>query len=546
MKIWKSESYAKLPALSVRGKQLKRSLRTITLAWMFGIVWLIAISGSHLKVLAEGVGFGDFTFGLLATLPFVATIGQVFAAMIIERTGVLKYQFIHCGTASRLLWLLVAAIPLFMPIPSRAAVILTLVVITASWLLQALAVPAWLTWMGAFVPRRLRGRYFAYRERAAMGVQIAAVLAFGLAMDLVDPASPGGQQMRVWVACGIVGLGAVFGLVDILAFRGVPEVLPPRRATTATGAPDRSAPAGAKPRRLNVPILRFVLGPLADPAFRSYVLYGATMTFSVTVGAWFYWLNALDNLGFSNFGVNVLFLVVAPLAGMWAIGRWGNAIDRWGRRPVLILCTAGAAGAVVFWLALTPDLPTPAFVANGLAWMASGVGGVVGRPDWGQAVAGAPLTGYALAVSACVVGGVSWAGISLAQTGIVLGFADGSGQSRYVAASSVLIGVGGIVGGLVGGTVAEATQSLQDHPIRFGPFVWTNWYLTFAVSLVARLVAIRWLIGMPEPGAARARSLARYMGVNAYNAIASRVFYPLRVFGWQQSVRSAEPPQPHQ
>ena len=546
MKIWKSESYAKLPALSVRGKQLKRSLRTITAAWMFGIVWLIAVSGSHFKVLAEAMGFDDFTFGLLATLPFLATIGQLFAAMIIERTGVLKYQFIHCGTVSRLLWLLVAAIPLVLPIPSHIAVVLTLLAITASWFFQALAVPAWLTWMGVFVPRRIRGRYFASRERAAMGVQIVAVLSFGLAMDLVDPGSPGGEQMRVWIACGIVALGAVCGLIDILAFRRVPEVLPPRQPASETDAPARLGPHGAKARRLNLPILQYLLGPLTDHTFRSYVLFGATLTFSVTVCVWFHWLNALDNLGFSNFGVNALFLVATPLAGMWTIRRWGQAIDRWGRRPVMIICTAGIAVGAAFWLVVSPDLPAPAFVTSGLAWAAEGVGGLVGRPEWGQAVVGAPLTAYALAAVACALGGAAWSGISLAQTGIVLGFADGTGQSRYVAASSVLIGVGGILGGLVGGSVAQATQSLQDHPIRLGPFLWNNWHLTFAISLAARLVAIGWLARMPEPGAVRARSLARYMGANAYNGIVSRLFYPLRVFGWQQPVRPAEPPRPHQ
>ena len=127
----------------------------------------------------------------------------------------------------------------------------------------------------------------------------------------------------------------------------------------------------------------------------------------------------------------------------------------------------------------------------------------------------------------------------------MLGFADGSGQSRYVAASSLLIGVGGILGGLAGGWIAHATDFLQEDPIQLGPFLWNNWHLTFAIALVARIVAIRWLIGMPEPGAIRARSLAKYMSVNAYNGIISRLFYPLRVLGWQQSVRpsgSVKPP----
>ena len=544
MKAWKLESYDHLPALSVHGAQLRSSLRTITVAWMFGIVWLIAISGSHFKVIAERLGFGDFSFGLLATLPYVATIGQVFAAMIIERTGVVKYQFINCGLASRALWLIVAGIPLLLPIPSYVAIALTLLVITTSWFLQALAVPAWLTWMGVLVPRRLRGRYFAHRDRAAMGVQIVVALIFGLAIDWIDPNWPNAEQMQLWIGCGIVAFGALCGIVDVFAFRRIPEVLPQHKPAPTSGDPsdaqDRSAPPlpGSS-------IFEFVLGPLRDRTFRSYVLYSATLTFSMTVGAWFYWLNALDNLGFSNLGVNAMFLAVTPLAGMWAIRQWGKAIDRWGRKPVLILCTIGAAVTVVPWLLLTPGLTTPAFLSNSLVWIASTAGGWVGQPDWGQTVAAAPVMAYVVALAACALGGMVWVGINLAQTGIVLGFADGSGQSRYVAASSLLIGVGGILGGLAGGWIAHATDFLQEDPIQLGPFLWNNWHLTFAIALVARIVAIRWLIGMPEPGAIRARSLAKYMSVNAYNGIISRLFYPLRVLGWQQSVRpsgSTEPP----
>ncbi len=98
---------------------------------------------------------------------------------------------------------------------------------------------------------------------------------------------------------------------------------------------------------------------------------------------------------------------------------------------------------------------------------------------------------------------------------------------------------GGIAGGLVDGSLAEALAGLQDDPIRMGPFLWNNWHATFAVAFVARLLTILWLVRMPDPGAAAARSLARHMGVNVYNGIVTRLFYSLRVFGWQQRMSRA-------
>jgi len=289
-----------------------------------------------------------------------------------------------------------------------------------------------------------------------------------------------------------------------------------------------------------VSLWRFVFEPLKDRIFRHYVLYAATLTFSMTVAGWFFWLNAIDNLGFSNLGTNVLFLIVSPLASVWAVGRWGPAVDRWGRRPVLVVCTAGASLCLVLWLLASRHMAAPAALVAGLDWAGTHAGGLVGHPKWFHVDASTPVMAYLVAGAACVLGGATWAGINLAQTGIVLGFADGSGQARHVAASSVLIGTGGVLGGVVGGTLASACSALQDDPIRLGPFLWNNWHVTFAVAVVARLSTLAWLVHMPDPGAMSARSLVRYMGTNMYNGIVTRLFYSLRVFGWQQPVKPGE------
>ena len=520
------------------GPALRRALRTVTVAWMFGVVWLAAASGGHFRVLARMVGFSNFAFGLLVALPFAATFGQLVSAFVIERTGRLKGQFLYCAAGHRLLWLAAAAVPLVLPIPSTVAVASMLVILVTSWFLQALAVPAWMTWMGALVPRRIRGRYFAARERLAIGVQIVAVVVFGLLMDRAyDPTAEGIQGGAVWVVSAILAVGAVFGTIDILLFGRVPEVVPrPREEGSAAEGEAKAAALRS--------LLRFVFEPLRDRVFRHYVLYAATLTFSMTVGGWFFWLNAVDNLGFSNLTANVLFLAVSPLAGMWSVGYWGRAIDRWGRRPVLIVCTAGASACLVLWLVIAPDTPTPEFVRAAAGWAGSGVGRLLGRPEWGVGASGAPLGVYVLAAAACVLGGATWSGISLAQTGIVLGFADGSGQSRHVAASSLLISTGGVLGGLAGGAIAQTFEWLQAEPWRVGPFLWNNWHMTFAVAFAARALTILWLVHMPDPRAGTVRSLARYMGTNVYNGIVTRLFYSVRVFGWRQPVKRARPTAP--
>jgi MFS family permease len=542
---WKSRSYDAVPALSVRGQALRRALRTVTAAWMLGVVWMACVSGSHVKIFSRMLGFSDLTFGLMGALPFMATFGQVIAAALIDRTGLLKYQFIHCSLIHRLLWLVVAAVGLLLPVPSSWAVAVMLSTLAMSWFMAALSSPAWLTWMGCLIPRRIRGRYFAQRERLALTTLTGAVILLGILMDVVfDPAGPAYQALAMRTICAVFAVGAVFGTLDIVLFYKVPEVLPAPELQqgAALGAAEEKLyaeqppPARGRAKALGpIALLReLLLVPLKDRVFRHYVFYGATMSFSITFAGWFFWLNAMDNLGFSSLAANALFLVIGPVAGILAAKGWGRAVDRWGRRPVLVVATVGTTFSILPWLLITRRTPAPDFAVDAAQWLLAGLGQLIGRADSIRLGPETPVGAYLLAALGCVIGGATWPGINLAQTGIVLGFADGTGSSRYIAASSVLISTGGMLGGLAGGVLTQSLQVLQDSPIRLGPLLWNNWHVAFGVALLARSLAILWLVGMPDPGAASVRSLIRSTGMNVYNNIVTRAFYVLRVFGWRK------------
>jgi MFS family permease len=543
---WKSKSYDELPALSVRGSALRQSLRIVTVAWMYGVVWMSCVSGDQMRALAKMMGFDDFFFGLMAAVPFIATFGQLNAAVVIERTGLRKYQFMDCSIVHRLLWLAVAMTPLLLPIPSGWAVGVMLVILAASSFLAAVATPAWMTWMGDLIPRRIRGRYFARRAQWTTIVQIVTVIAISIVLDLATvpgkPETKEGQPVLLYVICGIFAVGAVFGTIDILLFRRIREVMPSvAQAQPAplveirTPPPDRKTPGSLLRygwRSLASTVYQLLLDPLKDRVFRHYVFYGATITFTMTVAGWFFWRYATEGLGFSKLGTNLLFMVVGPLAGSVTANWWGTLQDRWGRRPVLIIATVGTVVSLAPWFFTTRDTPYPAFLEDAVNWIAAKAGAMLGRGETTWIDRDTPLGAYLLGALGCVIGGASWTGVSLAQNGIVLGFADGQGRSKYVAASSVLISIGGVLGGLVGGTVAQGLHYYQDHPMEVGPFLWNNWHATFALALVVRGLSLFWLVRMPDPGARSVRDLFRYWGENAYNTVTARLFYPLRIFGW--------------
>ena len=558
MMVLRRKSYDELPALSVRRADLRQSLRLVTLAWVFGVLWSTCVTGSRMTNFCKMLGLSEFQFGLLASMPFLATFGQLPASILIERTGLRKYLFIYCVALSRMLWILVAAIPLVFGVissgrPSQAAAWTMLAALWAVWFLGAIGTPAWWTWMGDLIPRRIRGRYMAARSRISKVIQVPAVIALAVWMDHATVVGADGsismtaadQAGLLWATMGLFAVAAVLGTVDILLFRRIREIMPtmpakprkpaldirvaPRKRPGAVAQADHAARYAVEAAR------QLLVDPLRDRVFRRYVLFGATAAAAISVAGPFFWLDMLDTLHFSQLATDALFMVMGPLVGMVAVMAWGKVMDAWGRRPVLIIGTACTVVSVTPYFFASPMTPNPPYVAEAVNWASGHLGALVGQGGWRLLSPGAPVGAWLIMSLSPLFGGIGWAGVMLGQQGIILGFADGSGRSKYVAAHAVLVSLGGVLGGLVGGAVAEGLLFLQHSPIVVGRFLWNNWHATFALSFVARVAALLLLVNMPDPGARRVREMMRAAGANVWSNAATLLFYPLRIFGWSKT-----------
>ena len=317
------KSYETLPALSVRGRELRTSLRYVTAGWMFGIIWMTIISGSRMNYFCRMLGFTDLHFGILTAMQFVATFGQVFATLLIERTGLRKVQFLYAGSIHRILWIPVALVP-FLPGPATVKIAIMLSMLAVSWFMNAMATPAWFNWMGDVIPRRVRGRYFAMRGIYSMALQIPAAIGLawlvGQIYNDAEPMTPEAQPRLLYVLSGLFVLAGVLGTLDILLFRRIREVVRPVRDRPRKPAIEinvaKPTDGGLASRcryrfRYAGELFRQVLWePMRDRAFRRYVTYGAVMMFAMTVSGPFFMRHMLENLRFGQLTTDSLFLVM--------------------------------------------------------------------------------------------------------------------------------------------------------------------------------------------------------------------------------------------
>jgi len=490
-------------------------MRDVTIGWVFCVIWMSCVMGSRRTIFARALGFAEWQLGLMQAIASAAVLCQFVGVMLVERTGLRKYHFLYYGVASRALWVGMALIPLVLPVPSGWAVGAMLILLAASSALAALIEPAWHTWMGDLIPRRIRGRYFATRSRWSTVVKIPLILTLAVSLDAVKATY--GPDALLRAICLVFALAGVCGMLDILRFRRIRDVVP------AGGLPIGRARTLPSARGL-------LLAPLRDRDFRRYVFYGACMTFALMVSHSYFFLFMIEGLSFGQSGTDLLFMVLGPIAGLLAVKGWGKLMDRWGRRPVLMLATGSTVLSILPYFFASTVTPNPQFVIEAVNAVASLAGSAVGAGDLQALGPDAPVGAWLVMSISMILGGAGWSGVMLAQQGIILGFADTPGRGGgHVAAYRVLTSLGGLAGGLIGSGVVWL---LADRdPIVLGPLVWNQWHGTFALSWLARAVGLISLIGMPDPGSRRFRDMTRHIGTHTVMQVTSLLSWPFRAFG---------------
>lgn len=464
---------------------LRHQLRWVTIAWIFGSVWMWTITGAAMTQFARGLGTPDWGFGVMAALPFIATFVQLPASWWTQRYGHRRRFFMVALIIGRALWVAVAALPWILPGQQAWAWTTMLALLAASWVLSQAGGPAWMNWMSDVVPRRVRGVYFARRNLFTRPVAVAAVLGTGWLLDAGSRAS-GDPSILLRITSGLLAIAGLLGVLDILCFRWVKDPNPPR--------PDPAAK-----------LFSSLLTPLRDRQIRIYIAYNFTFMLGIGFVGQYVWLYVLDVCGWSNLKANLLVIAVPLLLQMMVVGLWGRLIDRLGKKPVLVLCTVGVSFGSLGWLVITDQN----------LWL-----------------------GYSLILLTTLI----WPGLEIANFNVLLDLAGtakkkrgdaqaaSSGGTAAVALNSVATAAGGTLSGLLGGALAGLMRDLHWAVPMIG-IVLTYHGVLFLISSVLRAVALVFALQLTEPRAKGTREALQMVTSAVYSNVRQAVFLPTRVTG---------------
>lgn len=459
---------------------LRRVMGVVTLAWMFGSVWSTTTTGEPLTLFAQKLGASNFQFGLLAALPFVASLMSVPGSLLIESTGNRKQVFLWSFYFQRAMWFLIGLAPFWMmtrygAASAGGALAVFLGLIFVMYAVGAMGGPAWVSWMADVVPPRLNGKYFSRRRQWGNLTAIPAAIVVGWFLDHCVP----GDNLSILRWCAILFLCcAVCGLTDIHLFQYVPAV--------------------PKPRQQASRVLAALKEPLANRQFLRYSAFVGVLTFAVNLLGQFATLYLLEQVGVTNMAVQMI-LVVAPMIGqLLVLGVWGRAADRMGKRPLLVLASTGLVPVGIAWCFVTP----------GRVWL-----------------------GYLLSA----LGAALWTGIEVVNLNLILETSGAKGPrqggSSYAAVNSVIINVAGCLGGLTAGILAQLLREWHWQPLPGWKTLRFYDVLFIASGFVRLGAAMIFIPLLDEPAARTTRHTLRFMGAALAALLISAPLQPLRMLG---------------
>jgi MFS family permease len=310
-------------------------------------------------------------------------------------------------------------------IPAEASVVLLIAAVVLYYVGGQFAAPPWSSLISDLVPERRRGRFFGRRTALMSIMTFVSLTAAGLALEYFER-----RALAHWGFAAIFAVALVARLYSLAQLMRMHEPLA------------RLAP-------LTLPPLGGLLERMRGSDFTRFALFVAFMNLAVAIASPFFTLYMLRDLDFSYLEFTAV-SAFGLLMQFSALNLWGRLSDLYGNLRVVQVSSVVFPALPVLWVVF------PNFWAILLLQF---------------------------------VGGVAWAGFSLAAGNFLYDVAPPEKRAAYSAVHQTLSNTAVFGGALLGGFLATHAPT----EIRIGGFaiVFTSGlWLALCASSVARAVVI--------------------------------------------------------
>jgi hypothetical protein len=433
-----------------RRQALRRGIVSGTL-WSIGNGWT---TGSMVTYLPQELGAQGFEVGAILAWQALVGVSRLVAPRIILRLGGLK-------SAAIVLLLVSYGLLTTLPILALGGISFStrlkffMAILGVHQLFEHLGTVAVWAWLAELVPARLRGRYFATRQRWQLAALIPTSLAAALFVDRWRSATPRLTGSQAILGAGspqilagyilVLTAGAVFLLLSVVPLCRMPAV---------------DAASAKRPSPGPVTALR-------DSRFVRLLVCVCWLSLANGISQ-----SAANIYPKRVLGLGLLPMVLLPFLmrlGQMGLTPWvGRFSDRYGNRPTMLLCQAFVAFGPLFYLLATPA-----------------------HPEW---------------LACAFIVWSAYVGLNVCLPNLTFRLASSGQIAQYTA---IYFGLSGLAYGLSTLASGRFLDLFRDHIFKIGPWRLDVFAFLFAGGWIARLLGLVFIAQLREPGAWTWRQIVR-------------------------------------
>ncbi len=373
---------------------------------------LLSAGVSFIVPFAVFLGANSLEIGFLTAFPALSSAWmQLVSIKILEIFKERKAAVIIFVSLQALFFLPIAFIPIIF---TNNSVFWLIVFYTISLTLGSVAGPIWQSWMKSIVPNKIFGSFFGFRN-AVVGVSsFIFLLLFGFSLNLFE-------DNLALVFLGIFLTATIGRMIGTIIFFKI------------------SIPQTNKGFQKRIRFIGFVKN-LRKNKFGYFILYGALMTFGISLTGPFVGYHFLENLGLkNNYFLYTVLISTAMIATVIGMNYWGKIVNQFGSVKTLKATSIIVAFFPIFYI-LVRDPSIMIFVQ--------------------------------------IFDGLVFSGFNLALATFIFDYSSERKIIRFGSYQSVFFGTAIFFGTIIGGFI---------QTIEFNFFIFTNsFYLLCLIAIVVR------------------------------------------------------------
>jgi len=419
--------------------------------------------GAFITAMALHLGASNFQIGLLASLPILTNVFQLFSIWLVQRYNNRRVVTVISAILGRLPMLFAAFLPFMFS--TEMSLQLLLLILFVHYVFGSIAGASWNSWVKDLIPENRLGSFFSHRTKLITILSASLGLAMSISIDFVKANY---NEYLTIMYYSIFVLGGIIGLVGVYWLANAPEPSP---------VPNNDS------------VLKQFKKPLKDKNFRNLLIFNAAWAFALNLAVPFFTVYLMKTMGLPLSYV-IGFTILAQLSNIMTIKTLGQYADRFSNKTILNICA-------------------PVYIACILSWVYASM------PE-------EKIFGLIILTVISIFSGTATGGINLALYNIGMKLAPRREAMAYMSSLNMVVAVFSAISPLIAGLLADvfANQQLvwdfqftnNEGVVRtFEIIRIQGWGFLFIIGGLMAAASLKLLSKVKEQGEIRRELVVNYM-----------------------------------